>query len=93
MLFPRLWKVVKKKLKVISSEVVFDSVPLDVEYYQSGGGSFQAKQFSILEAVTSVAVFKRDGILLAGGHQNNSKAAANRLLSETCARQCKIRVS
>ena len=81
------------QLKIVSREIIFDSIPLDVEYYQSGGGSFQVKQSSILEAVTSVAVFKRDGILLAGGHQNNSNAAANRLLSKTCARRCKIRVS
>ena len=51
------------RVRIVSREVIFDSTPLDVEYYQSGRGSFQAKQSSILEAVTGVAVFKRDGIL------------------------------
>ena len=51
------------RMRIVSREIIFDSIPLDAEYYQCGGGSFQAKQSSKLEAVTGVAVFKRDGIL------------------------------
>ena len=72
---PYIVESCQKQLKVISKEVVFYHVPLDVGYYQSGRGSFQAKQSSMgfsslqksiiteLEAVTSVVVFEQDGIL------------------------------
>ena len=51
------------RMRIVSREIIFNDIPLDAEYYHCGGGSFQAKQSSILEEVTSVAVFKRDGIL------------------------------
>ena len=52
------------RMEIVSREIIFDDVPLDVECYHSGEDSFRRSNLlNNLEAVTGVVVFKRDGIL------------------------------
>ena len=50
---PKAWKMIIMHMRII----------LDVEYYHSKEDSFRQSDLLILEAVTGVAVFKRDDIL------------------------------
>ena len=51
------------RMRIISREIIFDDIPLDVGYYHSGEDSFGRSNLLIWEQLQGVAVFKRDGIL------------------------------
>ena len=57
------WKMIIMRMRIISREIIFDGIPLDVEYYHGGEDSFRRSNLLIWKQLQGVAVFKRDGIL------------------------------